>query len=458
MTASSGRTFKRCGCKHPATGRQLGARCPDLSRRHHGWWNFGLWIDTSAGRKELKRGPYQRESDAREAREQVRELAGLARGDEQARRKIGDFVWERTKRGGELPSVEEVRRRLALGRDLGSPEETFGEAWRAWLAGRRKARPSYARNLALIGEHWLLPVLGGLPLARVGGRQCAAVFERIEAFNAEILAAREAGRAPVLPGDTRKSPKPAGVAQQHRVYAALRVFFNHQWKRLHAIPFNPVYAVELEPEERDEASRWTAAEAARFLTASASDPLGLLFRIVVLRGARRGEAVGFRWAGANLDEGYLTVDRPVLQVGGSVIEGKPKSRAGDRKIWLDGGTVALLREHRKEQLADRLKAGSAWLDNDLVFCRADGSHWTPDYVSHRFQRLAEAAGVPVIKLHEGRHSAASLQRDADVDPEIRRKTLGHADAAMTSHYTHIEAAAHRAAAEAVARLVEGAGS
>jgi integrase len=64
----------------------------------------------------------------------------------------------------------------------------------------------------------------------------------------------------------------------------------------------------------------------------------------------------------------------------------------------------------------------------------------------------------VIKLHEGRHSTASPARDAEVAPEIRRKTLGHADAAMTSHYTHIEAQAHRAAAEAVAALVEGAGS
>jgi integrase len=72
--------------------------------------------------------------------------------------------------------------------------------------------------------------------------------------------------------------------------------------------------------------------------------------------------------------------------------------------------------------------------------------------------LMRAAGLPVIKLHEGRHSAASLARDAEVDPEIRRKSLGHADAAMTSHYTHIEAETHRAAAEAAAKLVEGAAS
>ena len=72
--------------------------------------------------------------------------------------------------------------------------------------------------------------------------------------------------------------------------------------------------------------------------------------------------------------------------------------------------------------------------------------------------LARRAGLPPMKLHEGRHSAASLARDAEVDPEIRRRTLGHADRAWTSYYTHIEAAAHKAAAEAVARLIEEARS
>jgi integrase len=99
-------------------------------------------------------------------------------------------------------------------------------------------------------------------------------------------------------------------------------------------------------------------------------------------------------------------------------------------------------------------AGPAWQDNDLIFCKEDGTPWRPGYVTQRFKVIAKAAGLPVIKLHEGRHGAASLARDADVDPEIRRQTLGHADQAMTSHYTHIEAQAHRAAAEAVARLVE----
>ena len=90
---------------------------------------------------------------------------------------------------------------------------------------------------------------------------------------------------------------------------------------------------------------------------------------------------------------------------------------------------------------------------DLIFCKDDRAPCRPDYVTGRFKALAAQAGLPVIRLYEGRHSTASLARDAEVDPEIRRKTLGHADAAMTSHCTHIEAQAHRAAAEAVAKLV-----
>lgn len=67
-----------------------------------------------------------------------------------------------------------------------------------------------------------------------------------------------------------------------------------------------VYAVELEPEESPEAQRWTRWRGPAIPGATAGDPLGLLFRVVILRGARRAEACGFRWAGADLDAGYLS--------------------------------------------------------------------------------------------------------------------------------------------------------
>jgi hypothetical protein len=118
------------------------------------------------------------------------------------------------------------------------------------------------------------------------------------------------------------------------------------------------------------------------------------------------------------------VDRPVLQIGGEVTKGRPKSRAGDRKIWLDAATVALLRAHSKQQVADRLRVSSAWQEDDLVFCRADGSPWTPDYVTHHFKKLAAAAGVPVNKLHEG-----AAQRS---QPAARRRKLTRRSGARPS--------------------------
>jgi integrase len=206
------------------------------------------------------------------------------------------------------------------------------------------------------------------------------------------------------------------------------------------------------------ASRWTAGEAARFLAATDGDQLGLMFRIAVLRGARRGELCGLRWASADLDAGVLVVDRTILELDGHLVEGKPKTKAGERRIYLDKDTAGLLKAHRKAQLAARMRAGSDWQDNDLIFAPFDGTPWRPSYVSRRFATLAQAAGVPVIKLLEARHSAISLMRDAGVDRDVRMREAGHADAQVADRYTHILDAAHRAAAEQVAALVAKAGN
>jgi len=223
---------------------------------------------------------------------------------------------------------------------------------------------------------------------------------------------------------------------------------------------DPCTGIELEPENPAEAQRWTPAEAARFLHHVADDPMGLMFRVMVLRGCRRAELCGFRWAYADLDRGVLTVKRPILQLGGKLHEeATAKSRAGDRLVFLDTRTATMLREHRTAQLRARMKAGEAWQDHDLVFCQPDGRPWNPDHVSKRFKRLAEQAGVPVIKLHEGgRHTANSMMRDAGVDQEVRMREVGHASTDINDRYTHVLIEAHLAAAEQTAALADKAGS
>src|SRR6202044_1602582 len=114
--------------------------------------------------------------DAEAAAGQVWELIALAAADTGTQQRIGDLIFEKTARGGQLPSVQDVRRRLGLRSQL-DRSETFGEAWAAWLAGRRKARDSYANTLDQHGRNWLLPVLADVALDRLTGEHCALVFE-----------------------------------------------------------------------------------------------------------------------------------------------------------------------------------------------------------------------------------------------------------------------------------------
>jgi len=92
-----------------------------------------------------------------------------------------------------------------------------------------------------------------------------------------------------------------------------------------------------------------------------------------------------------------------------------------------------------------------------VFCQGDGRPWNPDHVSKRFRALAVRAGLPPIKLHEARHSAISLMRDAGMDREIRMREAGHADQAVADRYAHILDEAHRAAAGQTESYVLGDG-
>ena len=241
--------------------------------------------------------------------------------------------------------------------------------------------------------------------------------------------------------------------------------------RQRKITWNPAIGVELDSAEARERQRWTPAQAAQFIAATASDPMGLMFRVAVLRGCRRGELCGFRWADAELDKPYrdpasgeertgavLTVERPIVELGGKLRESKAKTRAGKRRVFLDHDTAELLREHRKAQLKVRLKAGEAWADNDLIFCQDDGRPWHPDHVSKRFKKLAAGGGRAVVTLHEGgRHTGNSLMQDAGVDQELRMREVGHADRSINDRYTHPLEQAHLAASEQTAALVRKAG-
>lgn len=453
--SANGSTFKRCYCKDPETGKELGADCPDLEKRRHGTWCLKIRIDTTAkDGRQLKRSGFAREADASKKLDQVRDLIKLAGDDEKARRKIGDLIFEKSARGGELPAVDDVRRRLGLRRENLGNSETFGDSWRVWLAGKKKLRPSSAKRLGEVGDHWLLPVLEDVPYDRVTGEHCAMVFERIDMFNDEIEAAREEKRKPVLPGDVRQRPRHVGGYAQLSVFAALREFLNYHLKVTHSIAFNPVYAVELEPVEVNPVKVWTPEQVGRFLDFHAGDRLIFMWRLALLRGFRRGELAGMGDDAFDPAAAAITVSVTLIQIGKRLVWGKPKTRAGERAVGLDKGSVDEGKAHRKRRPRERLAAGPAWEDSGRMFTTEYGAALKPDWISRRFKAMCTEAGLPVIKLHATRHTAATLALQAKVDTKIVSEQLGHSTTRITEDlYQHVSVQMQIGAAETVVALL-----
>src|SRR6266498_2998619 len=133
-----GSAFKRCSCKDPNTGKELGARCPDVDNRRHGTWGYVAWLDTSAGRRQLKRFGFDRKSDADAVLHALDDLIRLAAGGAGGTTRIGDLIVAKTMRGGQRPAKADVERRLGAGAPL-DRSITSGVAGR--LAGRDAEDP-----------------------------------------------------------------------------------------------------------------------------------------------------------------------------------------------------------------------------------------------------------------------------------------------------------------------------
>ena len=248
--------------------------------------------------------------------------------------------------------------------------------------------------------------------------------------------------------------KYVGVSTQHGIYRALRAFLNFQWKKARAIPFNPVYMVELEPDTHATPLTWSPEQVGLFLAFHKDDRLYFLWRLALLRGFRRGELCGMADADFDADEGAITVNAALLEIGGRLVWGKPKSKAGERVVDLDENSVTEGKAHRGRRKRERLRAGGAWGDTGCMFTNELGDPLRPDWVSRRFKEMAAEAGLPVIKLHAARHTAASLALEAGVDIKVVSDQLGHSTTTITRDtHQHVRRATHRDAAEKVVALL-----
>lgn len=156
--------------------------------------------------------------------------------------------------------------------------------------------------------------------------------------------------------------------------------------------------------------------------------------------------------------GTLTITDTLLDVGGKLTDGKPKTTRGRRVVALDPLTVAALRAHSTAQKAERLAFGPDFNSRGLVFVREDGSPVLPAWLTRRWHQVVKASGAPMIRLHDARHTSASLALAAGIPIGIVSERLGHSKTSITLDvYAHALPGQHREAAHRLADAMFGAG-
>jgi integrase len=195
---------------------------------------------------------------------------------------------------------------------------------------------------------------------------------------------------------------------------------------------------------------WTARQLASFLESSRSHRLWPAIYVAATTGMRRGEVLGLRWGDVDLSRRRLSVHRTIIAIAYETAESTVKTRTSRRVIDLAAETVDVLRAWRDLQLAD----GRIVSDDGLVFCRADGRPLHPHSLSQTFERLACRSGQPVIRLHDLRHTHATLLLKAGVPLKVVSERLGHASPAFTmAVYQHVLPGMQAEAATAFAELI-----
>jgi len=222
-----------------------------------------------------------------------------------------------------------------------------------------------------------------------------------------------------------------------------------RWRRL---AVNPCDAADQPRKASPEMKAWTTAELGRFITVTAGDRDGAVWRLLATTGMRRGELLGLRWADVDLDGKMFTIRQTVTMVGDRPEVGTPKTAAGNRRVSIDPATVAGLKAWKKAQTAERLLMGAGWQGgHDLVATEQDGSSVHPQVFTRRFAAVVQRAGLPTIRLHDVRHSYATAALAAGVPVKVLSRRLGHADIAVTLRvYAHVLPGDDEAAAEMVA--------
>jgi integrase len=353
-----------------------------------------------------------------------------------------------------LAKAEELKAKRAEGLDLDTKQPTIKQFSETWLRDvvKRTRRPSTHASYEQMFHLYINPKIGKIQLDK-------------------LTAARVQGWINMLV-DAGNSP-----ATVRNAYQRLRSMLD-VGVRYRLISANPAKDVDLPPLTNDRA-RVLSLKEARLVLITAdgkrdlrkpyktkngrtkglpklSSRYALLYHLLLALGLRRGEGLGLRWEGVDWEAGTLQVRHQVQQINGKVVVSDyTKTDAGRRTLPIPQALLARLRAHWQNQQEERALMGAGWNERDLMFPTETGAPVSPSNLLRHFRLLLTCAGLEHIRLHDLRHTCATLLGERTSDRVIAA-ILGHTPGTVTARYAKVTLPQMREAIEALYLELTGA--
>ena len=310
---------------------------------------------------------------------------------------------------------------------------TTGDFLTNWITKKHKTSitaTTYRRYVSLINVH-IIPALGNIKLQAVTKNH----------VNALMLQMHEKGQS---------------ARSQQQARAVLSAAFESAMED-DLVASNPVVKSRTITLDTAQIHPFSLAEVQKLLTKTNGVQMQARVRMAVLYALRQGEALGLQWKDVDFTKKTVFVWQQIQKIEGTYQFVKLKSEDSIRTLELDDETSAALKAHKIQQNMDRLAAGDKWEDRDLVFTTSVGKPIDCKTDYRQWHRALANAELPLKRLHDARHTAATLLFDQGLDIEVIRRFMGHSSVLLTSKtYVHHSARQLKGAADLIKNMIKGA--
>jgi len=310
-------------------------------------------------------------------------------------------------------------------------KSTLSEFLERWLKEYAwpNLSPRTAEGYEYIIRRHLIPALGNIPLTQIKP-------EHLQKYYSEKLSA---GRCDGNGGLSARTVRHHHITLHTALESAVK------WGVLVRNPADAVTPPRCQQTEMhvlDEAGIHTLLEAAK------DAPYYALFYMALYTGMRRSELLALRWSDVDLMLCEVSVTRTLHHlIDGTFVYRPPKTAKSRRLVALSPSTALVLKEHKEKQETEHILMGVPLKDSDLVFSHADGQPFLPNTVTHSWEKLVKRLSLGHIRLHDARHTHASLMLKQGVHPKIVQERLGHSSITVTfDTYSHVAPGLQEAAA------------